>query len=100
MKQTFEKWWRDAKFNNGAATSPQETELAKDAYMAGKKSMIDWISVKNKLPRHTQHVLVCGSNKKVRCAHYSYGKWADYFGLDGTIEYWQEYPKPPKEKAE
>lgn len=60
-----------------------------------------WVSVKNKLPKHEQEVLICIENKGISIGYYNRKKdeWFTQCNEEWyfPITHWQPLPKPPKE---
>ena len=60
-----------------------------------------WISVKDKLPKSGDDVLLCDKFKTIvlgyrwRNSIYAFDGWTDL--SDGYFTHWMELPKPPKE---
>lgn len=67
-------------------------------------SLINWISVKDRLPRHHQDVLCYHNANGLLCGYYSEPLGGEFvvcgniYKIDsGTITHWMPLPEPPKE---
>lgn len=63
-----------------------------------KRIVMEWISVKDRLPDNSRTVLVSGG-----CAYYLDGNWYSRMDegdpiIEWIVGYWMELPKPPNDE--
>lgn len=60
--------------------------------------LLEWISVQDRLPEDTRHVLCCTMTKKktqnVMIGYYMEGFWR--VGMNSNVTHWMELPEPPE----
>jgi len=61
--------------------------------------MSEWISVKNRLPKSTERVLICDAQGWIFTGSYEDGQWQQTVGDECGIEvtHWMPLPRPPNE---
>jgi hypothetical protein len=65
---------------------------------------MSWISVKDKLPKENEHVIVFDNTEGICRGYIRYGSWQHYpigsYAGDGClfdVTHWMPLPSPPKE---
>lgn len=85
-----------------------EARAYNDGYEQGKKDVLKWISVTERLPEHANgHVLVTdGMRVKISCRNACYKtasgetRCAQAYGAGMCVTHWMPLPEPPKEAQE
>jgi hypothetical protein len=60
--------------------------------------MIEWISVKDRLPENDINVIGCCGDDVFECSYYDDGAFDDCIGEPIEVSYWMPLPKPPEKK--